>query len=325
MIDWGAVGQLNFNQEFLAVLAAHRDEFATKLFQFITFWGGVEGYLIIIALLYAAISKRLAVQAAIVVLLSAVANHLLKVAIQNPRPFVVDGSYSEQWAVSATRAAELAAEFSTPSGHAMGATSFYLFLMLKVQNNLIRALLVVAPVLIGISRPVLGVHYVEDILLGWVLGAGLAVLASRHIETLWAWWRAQTVPAQIAASLCFSTSVWLLTLWLTGRTVDDLPTEFVGILGFLTGALLAAPMEAKHIDDATKGTTIPVKLARFFLMAAVLVGGMLLLDTLMGLVEGSSPVIASFLRYLKYAGVAFASLFGAPWLFKGLKLRAAAT
>ncbi len=314
------MGDLNFNQEFLTALAAHRGELTTKLFQFITFWGGVEGYLIIVALLYAAISKRLAVQAAIVVLLSAVANHLLKVAIQNPRPFVAEGTYVEQWAVSAGRATELATEFSTPSGHAMGAASFYLFLMLRTRNNLVRALLVLAPVLIGISRPVLGVHYVEDILLGWVLGAGLAVLANRHIETLWAWWRARALTAQMAASLIASMGVWLLTLWLTGRTISDLPTEFVGILGFLTGTLLAAPMEVKHIDDAAAGLTFPVKLARFFLMAAVLVGSMLLLDTLMGFVEGTGPVTESLLRYLKYTSVAFASLFGAPWLFKRLKL-----
>lgn len=314
------MGELDFNQEFLTVLAAHRGELATTLFQFITFWGGVEGYLIIVALLYAAISKRLAVQAALVVLLSAVANHLLKVAIQNPRPFVADGIYLEQWAVSAGRAAELAAEFSTPSGHAMGAASFFLFLMLRARNKMVRALLLLAPVLIGISRPVLGVHYVEDILLGWVLGAGLAVMANRHIETLWAWWRAQTLPAQIAASLSISIGVWLLTLWLTGRTVSDLPTEFVGILGFLTGTLLAATLEAKHIDDGAAGTMFPVKLARFSLMAAVLVGSMLVLDALLGLGGGFGPVTESLLRYLKYTGVAFASLLGTPWLFKRLKL-----
>lgn len=315
------MGALNFNQEWLVALAAYRGEFATAFFQFITFWGGVEGYLIIVALLYAAISKRLAVQAALVVLLSAVANHLLKVAIQNPRPFVVDGTFTEQWAVSATRAAELATEYSTPSGHAMSAAAFYLFLTLNTRNTGMKPFLVLAFVLIGVSRPVLGVHYVEDIVIGWLLGAGIAALISRHQEGLWVWWHTRQLRTQLAAGVILSAIVWLLTLWLTGRTVSDLPTEFIGVLGFLTGTLIATPMEKKHIDDTAAGTTIPAKVARFFLMAAVLVGSLLLLDTLFALADGTGAVGETLLRYLKYTGVALLSLLGTPWLFRRFNVR----
>ena len=118
---------LDFNQAWLATIADHRPELVTKVFQAITFMGGVEGYLIVIAWIYCFISKRLAVSASIIVLVSMILNHLLKTFIQNPRPFVVDGTYLDYWAVSPMRAAELVAEFSTPSGHAMAAAAFYGF------------------------------------------------------------------------------------------------------------------------------------------------------------------------------------------------------
>ncbi|MCH8905990.1 MAG: hypothetical protein IH840_02785 [Candidatus Heimdallarchaeota archaeon] len=44
-------------------------------------------------------------------------NHTLKGIIQNPRPFVKDGTYEENWAIEGEAAEELAIDYGTPSGH----------------------------------------------------------------------------------------------------------------------------------------------------------------------------------------------------------------
>lgn len=68
--------------------------------------------------------------------------------------------------------------FSFPSGHTLMATVFYgFFLLLSVSNNIIQSknnwlktILTCLPVLIGLSRVYLGVHYASDVLAGWAAG-----------------------------------------------------------------------------------------------------------------------------------------------------------
>jgi membrane-associated phospholipid phosphatase len=64
-------------------------------------------------------------------------------------------------------------EFSTPSGHATAAAAFYTYLYGKVCSRAVRIVAVAAILIIGISRPYLGVHYFEDVFLGWALGVRL--------------------------------------------------------------------------------------------------------------------------------------------------------
>ena len=68
--------------------------------------------------------------------------------------------------------------FSFPSGHSLMTTLFYGFILVMVvrrgkvwpwRKRLI-AVLVCLPVLVGLSRVYLGVHYASDVLAGWVAG-----------------------------------------------------------------------------------------------------------------------------------------------------------
>jgi undecaprenyl-diphosphatase len=74
---------------------------------------------------------------------------------------------------------------SFPSGHALNSMAIYGSLALLVSRQLRRPLLAglvlvlgfVLPVLIGFSRPYLGVHYPSDVLAGWTAGLACALLA----------------------------------------------------------------------------------------------------------------------------------------------------
>lgn len=311
---------IDFNQAWLVTIADHRPEFLTKIFQAITFMGGVEGYLIVIALIFCFFSKRLAVSASIVVLVSMILNHLLKTVIQNPRPFVSDGTYLDFWAVSPTRAAESVAEFSTPSGHAMAAAAFYGFLITRTRALFARAPLLLIPFLIGVSRPILGVHFFEDIALGWLLGGGIAFLATLNLDALWRRWVSVNFVIQAAVTIIVSVLVWLATLVLTGRSAPELPTEFVSVLGFLTGVMLASPIEHRNVGYELEQPSLVLASMRFVLMLGLLILTLLALDIPALIFGEPHGVTESLWRYIGYGIVGAVGVLVVPWLFLRLKL-----
>jgi PAP2 superfamily protein len=86
--------------------------------------GESQQYILVVTLIYVMLDKTTAVRLATVVLLTMCFNHVLKIIIKEPRPFIREGTYLQKWAVSAANAKELATEHSTPSGHAMGDSAF---------------------------------------------------------------------------------------------------------------------------------------------------------------------------------------------------------
>jgi membrane-associated phospholipid phosphatase len=314
------MGDLHFNQDLIRFLAEHRSGALTAFFQFFSFMGEIEGYLMVFALVFVAYDKRLALQAGVVVLAAMTANHLLKIVIQNPRPFVLDGDYAHYWAVSARNAAELSAEYSTPSGHAMAGAAFYGFLLLRIQNIWIRFALVVTIILLGVSRPIVGVHYAEDIALGWVLGATIALAAHLWLDCgLKTWDRFQSA-CRILLVLAFSGLVWIATVQALGRPLAEMPTAFVAYLGFLSGVLLAIPIEHHRLDFNPKGASPFVIAARFVVMAALLVGALALLDWLFAFAAEEASPLGFLLRFLRYAIVGGLGVIATPWLFARLRL-----
>ena len=127
-----------FSLDLIQFLFENRTAPATALFQLFTFLGEIEGYVLVVCLIYVAYDKKLAVRLAVLALVTMSLNHVLKSLIANPRPFIGEGTYAEKWAVSASKAEELATEYSTPSGHAMTGASFYSYLYASVKNRYVR-------------------------------------------------------------------------------------------------------------------------------------------------------------------------------------------
>jgi undecaprenyl-diphosphatase len=114
---------------------------------------------------------------AAIVLLTALLAHLLtrsvKVLVNRPRPEV------------AWQRVALPADKSFPSGHALNAMAVFGTIALtfsrrlrrRVGRSVVLGVGFVMPLLIGISRPYLGVHYPSDVIGGWTAGLACAMLA----------------------------------------------------------------------------------------------------------------------------------------------------
>lgn len=88
------------------------------------------------------------------------------------------------------RLIDLPAGPSFPSGHALGSMAVFgaltLILLPWIQPRWARWLVAIIgfalPILIGASRPYLGVHYPADVLAGWILGLALALIARQLVH-----------------------------------------------------------------------------------------------------------------------------------------------
>ena len=93
----------------------------------------------------------------------------IKVKTLRPRPFMVHPAI--------VQAGKTLDEFSFPSGHTMHAVAFSIVATFYFPG--VFWLVTPFAVMVGISRPVLGLHYPSDVLAGAVLGAVIAI-ASLH-------------------------------------------------------------------------------------------------------------------------------------------------
>lgn len=110
---------------------------------------------------------RSAISLATIVLGGRIAVELLKLAIQRPRPFF--SPYPVE-----------IASFSFPSGHAANTMITFLALALIAAPAKGRAAAIVVAaatsVLVGATRPLLGVHWPSDVVGGWTFGIAWAVV-----------------------------------------------------------------------------------------------------------------------------------------------------
>jgi len=312
--------ELSFNIELIRLLADRRTEFLTSLFQFFTSLGEVEGYVLLVTLIFVVYDKTLAYRLSVLTLVTMSLNHLLKSIVMNPRPFIADGTYAKRWAVSPDKAVELATEYSTPSGHAMAGSAFYSYLFASVKSAKVRSTCILLILLTGLSRPYLGVHYLEDVLVGWVVGASIALVAIRYAAGVADSRRRLSHPQQIAVVAAGSLLLWITTQALSDPHVGDQPLAFIGYTGFLMGVVVAFPLEAKMTAFDPRSSPAWKKILRYLFGVGLILATLWVLDEVFQAVANDHSVFGHVLRYIRYALAGVAGILVGPILFVKLGL-----
>ena len=84
---------LPFREDLVQYLADHRLPGVTPVLQAFTDLGELQGYILLIALVFVAYDKRLAIRLAVLTLVAMSFNHIIKTLIANPRPFIKTRTY----------------------------------------------------------------------------------------------------------------------------------------------------------------------------------------------------------------------------------------
>ncbi len=289
----------------------------------VTFLGDEEFYLLGFPLLYWAISRRLGIRLGVMLLLTAGLNAILKAVWATPRPSYLA---PELGVVEET-------SFGLPSGHAQNGTAVWGLLAASVRDRRVQVGLVALIVLIGWSRIHLGVHFLEDVLTGWLAG-GLLLAAYLLLEPRVRAWVARTGPVEhVLASLVASLALIAPAVLLAGRMRGwSFPWPGLADPDALTGASHAVTPAATLaglgiglvVLHARGGFDHRGPLGQRALRVLVgLVGVVVLWQGLGAVFPGGEDPLALVLRYVRYALVGAWVGGIAPLLFVRLKLAAA--
>jgi len=269
-------------------------------FLIVTQLGSNIFYIALLLIGYWAFNKRESIILTYVLIVSMLSNYWLKVIIANERP------PSSYWFPGTDPP-----NYSTPSGHSQLSASLFGWLAVRIKTWWMALLAVVPTFLIGISRLYLGVHFLEDVLLGWGVGI-LIVISFYYLEK----------PAREFLSK-FKFEHLLLFVFITGLLMTLVsaflpppPNDNFGAIGGLTmGFALGLVMENKFVGFSVEAPDGQ----KWKLVLRVVIGLVLVSAVMLGL----APILPSedlLLRTVRYFLIAMTGIFVWPFIFKKINL-----
>ena len=229
-------------QEFLQSIIG--TGIGAKIASFVTLFGEELIMIAVLGFLYWCYNKEFGKFVGMNILVGSVVNPMLKNMIFRRRPYFDHPTIKVLKPVDASADIyDISAQgYSFPSGHSTNSTVLFGSLpMYKKGNKVLLVLAFVVPFCVGISRVLLGVHYVTDVLCGWLTGALLVFLIS-YLQT-----RVKNENLfHLIVALCF----------LPGMFYCQTTDYFTGY-GMLIGYFFAVPFEEKFVNF--KETKSPIR------------------------------------------------------------------
>jgi len=185
-------------------------DWLSSLMRFFTFLGNEEFYLVIMPAIYWCVDASMGLRTAILLLISGCINTFFKILFHGPRPY---------WFDSRVRAFISENSFGIPSGHAQNAMSIWGLFTTRIKKNWVLWASGLIIFLIGLSRIYLGVHFLRDVILGWVIGFLLLIGFLRLEKPVLNWFIQKKLVTQLI--LIFAAGIMLISFSL-------LPSIFLG-------------------------------------------------------------------------------------------------
>ena len=265
----------------------------------VTEFGGTMVYLGIFFIVYWGIDKNKGKLLLIVYVFSNFVNYYAKAIIAKERP-----PESEWLLISASH-------LSTPSGHAMSSTVYWGYLSLIFKKWWLTPISFVLIILVGISRIYLGVHWLGDILTGWMFGIALLLIVTLATEPLKEFFSTHNIHSQqLYIGL---TILGFITLILTEIFYSGSSYNFGTPGGQMMGLGLGFYLEEKYVNFQREPRRQKNRfiLLRIIMGLVIILGVYLILDVFL-----SSSVF--WQQAVLFISILVSGIFVWPWIFHRL-------
>jgi membrane-associated phospholipid phosphatase len=297
LVPWGT--------EVIVYAQSLSNEWLDSVFGFLTTLGYEEFYLVVLPFVYWCLNKRIGTGLAFISLFSAWLNSAVKYIFTIPRP-------DDPRIIPKAPRPETSPSF--PSGHAQNAVVNWGYLATHFRSWIFRAIAFILVVGIGLSRIVLGVHYPQDVIAGWLMGLLLLALYVWLEKPVGHWLAAQPLALQLALAVLLP----LLLILLHPADAEGFPAAAAIVpMGAMTGLGVGIIMERRLVGFQVRGAwwRRGLRMILGFLVVAVLYAGSNQLVP-----DGLSYDLEAALRFLRYAILGLTMAFLCPWFFVRLHL-----
>lgn len=175
-----------------------RSPVLTTIFEGFTLLGYTEFFLLFLPLGYWLWDKAMFTRMAVLIGLIGLSNTFLKDLFHDPRPlaeFALDKRVGES--------------FGFPSGHAQVATAMWLWLAYEIRRPWAWAAAFVILLGVALSRIYLGVHDVEDVIAGVLLGFAAVIIYAAVIKEEYDFWHTLNPELQLLAIAALVPIIWI--------------------------------------------------------------------------------------------------------------------
>lgn len=302
--------------------------------EFLSFLGTEDAFMVIMPFFYWCLDAGWGLRVGLMLLLTNGVNGYFKLAFHTARPY---------WFDSRVTAFSAETSFGMPSGHAQNAISIWGLLGYGIHQKwgvrFALGLGVLLAVLIGFSRLYLGMHFVRDVVVGWVIGGLLLILFVRWMDRVRDWYLARTYGQQLAIAAGSSLVMIAVMLVIYAFTYTwPIPAEWQANAALATPDHPIDPFSLKGIFTAA-GTWLGVTVgatwfyhrygmfdasgtvAQKFGRYVIGVTGVLALYLGLGAVFPNNNDVLSFvLRYIRYTLIGLWVIGIAPLVFMKIGL-----
>lgn len=282
-------------------LQAHMGDFGAKLASFCSMFGEELILVLVMGLCYWCFNKKLAVYIGTNFCMACVWNPMIKNIVVRRRPYFdcPEVKCLKKVDAGADMYDIVAQGYSFPSGHSSSAVSIYGSIGVFCKKRWTTIIAILIPLLVGVSRFCLGVHFPTDVLCGWALGIFSILFVSllkRIIRKKWLLYLVLALTAVPGMFYC---------------TTNDYFTSFGMMIGFFLGNLF----EERFVNFKNTHNVLKILLR--------LVGGILIyfvLNTVLKLPFSaefltSGTALAYAVRTVRYAVILFVVIGVYPMLF----------
>lgn len=296
--------------------------------KFFTFLGSEYFFVAFLPLVYWSIDAALGIRIGFILLVGTGLNEWVKMALHGPRPY---------WVSTKVRALASETGFGVPSGHSEISAGLWGMVAAYYRKAWVWVIVVILVLFIGLSRMYLGVHFPQDVLVGWALGFLTLWGFVRLWSPLAARLKKMSFWSQVGLAFVISLAMVLLGIaivflsrnfvlpadWIANATSGgaEAPNPFsmdglITVSGTLFGLCLGLAWLAPRGGFKAAGP-LWQRAVRY---GVGLIGVLILYAGLKAVFPSGQTVIPYAFRYVRYTLVGFWIIGGAPWAFWRLNL-----